>query len=66
MKCTPYIIAISLITVSCKRHYNCVCSTPLKETSNSIRETKKKADKKCVDIENELKAIDNHFKCVLQ
>lgn len=54
------------IIVSCKKEYNCVCSTPLKETSSSIKETKKKAKEKCKDIESELKKTDGSFQCVLQ
>jgi hypothetical protein len=54
------------IVASCKKEYNCVCSTPLKETSSSIKETKKKAKEKCKEIESELKNTDVSFQCVIQ
>lgn len=54
------------IIASCKKEYNCVCSTPLKETSSSIKETKKKAKEKCKEIESELKNTDVSFQCVIQ
>lgn len=66
MVTTQLFIMFSIITVSCKKQYNCVCSTPLKETSSSIKETKKKAREKCKEIESGLKNTDGSFQCVLQ
>jgi hypothetical protein len=61
-----FFISVSLLIISCKNNYNCVCSTTLSESAIIINDTKQKAKEKCNDKENELKATDATFKCVLK
>ncbi|MFN7910406.1 MAG: hypothetical protein ACK5QC_01200 [Bacteroidota bacterium] len=59
-------ISFSLLNVSCKKNYNCICSTASSEGATIINDKKKNAKEKCSDMENELKATQASFTCVLQ
>lgn len=58
---------LTLLTVtSCKKNYDCVCSTATLESAQTINDTKKKATNKCADIEKNFQTQYPDMRCNLQ
>lgn len=60
------ILCLSVILISCKKNYNCICSTPYIDSGGfTIHDTKNKAKAKCKDAETINKATNPDYVCTI-